>query len=206
MYAVEFFLSSPIDEFVRDIWSDLKERDITSNMANIKELTPHISVGVYNSELPIDEFLEVIMPDEMPNDFSFSLKYGVGALNEINTFEDTYTKDLVNDGTITTELKLTKKELKMIYNEMKRIELLSTIQNISYVGEKGDQIASTPLGEYMLTIQFDGKSYNAYWNDNIYDDEIRRRLGIFVNIFLQDGILSKKKEYKELPEANGRYA
>ena len=26
-------------------------------MANIKEVTPHISLGVYNSELPIEEFL-----------------------------------------------------------------------------------------------------------------------------------------------------
>jgi hypothetical protein len=51
LYAVEFFLRLPIDDFVRDIWRELKERDITSHMANIKELTPHLNVGVYNSEL-----------------------------------------------------------------------------------------------------------------------------------------------------------
>jgi 2'-5' RNA ligase len=57
MYAIELFLSSPIEDLVRGIWSDLKKYDITSNMANIKELIPHISIGVYSSELPIEEFL-----------------------------------------------------------------------------------------------------------------------------------------------------
>ncbi|WP_078544863.1 hypothetical protein [Litchfieldia alkalitelluris] len=63
---------------------------------------------------------EVLMPDEMPGDFNFSLKYGVGALNEINTFKNSYTKDLVEDGTITTDLTFSKNELRNIYSEMKR--------------------------------------------------------------------------------------
>jgi hypothetical protein len=57
LYAVELFFDKPVDDFVRGIWEDLKRNDITSNMASIKELTPHISVGVFNRELPIEQFL-----------------------------------------------------------------------------------------------------------------------------------------------------
>jgi hypothetical protein len=58
MYAVEFFLDSNTETFVRNIWGDLKSNGITSNMPDIDEIRPHISVAVYKSELQIDQFLK----------------------------------------------------------------------------------------------------------------------------------------------------
>jgi hypothetical protein len=39
-----------------DIWSEFKIADITSFMADIIELRPHVTVAVYNDKLPIEQF------------------------------------------------------------------------------------------------------------------------------------------------------
>jgi hypothetical protein len=57
MYAVEFFFDDSFESWVKDIWSGLKTQGITSFMADIEALRPHITVAVYNSELPIEEFI-----------------------------------------------------------------------------------------------------------------------------------------------------
>ncbi|WP_078551585.1 hypothetical protein [Bacillus alkalicellulosilyticus] len=161
--------------------------------------TPTVSIDIADVEESIS------MPEEMPSDFNFLIKYGVGALNEINTFTDTYTKDLIEEGTIKTNLKLTNKEMQTIYQEMKNIELLSTIQSIYYVSDKGEVVTIQPSSGYYLEMQLDGELFKAYWMSDIYDEEIRSMLGKFVHQFLHDGIISQKKEYIKLPEAHGGY-
>jgi 2'-5' RNA ligase len=56
-YAVEFFFDETIESYVRDLWNGLKTRDISSFMAEVEELRPHVTVAVYNSELPIEQFI-----------------------------------------------------------------------------------------------------------------------------------------------------
>ena len=43
------------------------------------------------------------MPDTMPGDFAFDIKFGVQSRNEINTLQGTFTKDLISNGTVTTK-------------------------------------------------------------------------------------------------------
>jgi hypothetical protein len=57
MYAVEFFFDEITESYVRDIWVGLKKHGITSFMADVEELRPHVTVAVYSSELPIDQFI-----------------------------------------------------------------------------------------------------------------------------------------------------
>lgn len=52
------------------------------------------------------------MPETMPADFAFSIKFGITSKNEINTFTGTVTKDLVAKGTATTTIAFTKKKWK----------------------------------------------------------------------------------------------
>lgn len=56
-YAVEFFFDDTIERYVRDVWNELKARNISTFMADIEELRPHITVAVYNSEIPIEQFI-----------------------------------------------------------------------------------------------------------------------------------------------------
>ncbi|WP_204524699.1 hypothetical protein [Litchfieldia alkalitelluris] len=51
-----------------------------------------------------------------------------------------------------------------------------------------------------------GEAYQAYWVSEIFDEQIRNKLAIFVHQFLHDEMIAKKKEYKKLPEPTGRYA
>lgn len=146
----------------------------------------------------------VIMPNDMPDDFMFSLKYGVKALNEINTFEQTYTKDLVLDGTVTTELELTKAELRKIYQKMKEIEILDTVLKAVYIGEDGAETHIEPRSDYYLTVQINEEIYSVEWTNNIHDEDTRNELARFVN-FLHDEIISIKSEYLGLPEPSGSY-
>jgi len=48
MYAVEIFFENPFEQYVKEIWKGLKEADISSNMYEILELRPHITLAVYN--------------------------------------------------------------------------------------------------------------------------------------------------------------
>ena len=56
-YAVEFFFDDNTERYVKDIWNELKAQGITAFMADIEELRPHITVAVYNSEIPIEKFI-----------------------------------------------------------------------------------------------------------------------------------------------------
>lgn len=57
-YAVELFFDDDNETYVKGIWEGLKVRGISSNMADIHEMRPHITLAVYNSELPIDQYLQ----------------------------------------------------------------------------------------------------------------------------------------------------
>jgi 2'-5' RNA ligase len=57
MYAVEFFFEDAFEERVKDLWSCLKIDGISSFMADIEELRPHVTVAVYSSGLPVQQFI-----------------------------------------------------------------------------------------------------------------------------------------------------
>lgn len=59
MYAVELFFDKNIENYIKGIWEGLKVNGITSQMADIEEIRPHITVAVYNSALPIEQFIKV---------------------------------------------------------------------------------------------------------------------------------------------------
>ncbi len=60
-------------------------------------------------------------------DFNILMKYGVGRRNELNTFQNTYTKDLVLDGTLTVPLVLSESDLNAIEAKLEQIDF-SAIQ------------------------------------------------------------------------------
>ena len=59
-----------------------------------------------------------ITPPPSQSNFNLIFQYGVGARNELNTFEGTYTKDMIMDPPITVNLTLSKEELDIIYQKM----------------------------------------------------------------------------------------
>jgi hypothetical protein len=49
---------------------------------------------------------------------------GVGAKNELNTFDQTFTKDMVMDPSVTVKMKLSDNELNSIYQKINNLNFI----------------------------------------------------------------------------------
>jgi hypothetical protein len=67
---------------------------------------------------------EASLPEDMPGDFGFVLAYGVTARNVLDTFAGTFTKDLVVDPSVTTDLGFSSGELERLYRRMVEIDIV----------------------------------------------------------------------------------
>lgn len=143
------------------------------------------------------------IPKDMPSDFDFSIQFGVQKRNEINTFDGTITKDLIANGTATTELILTEEEMQNVFKKMNEINIAETkefvpksINGIVCVQEphEEDEWKITINGE-TITHLISGE-YCELTNDAKQLIELR-------NYVFK--IIKSKSEYKSLPESKGGY-
>lgn len=142
------------------------------------------------------------------NESSFNLifKYGVGARNVLNTFEQTYTKDMVIDSSITAELSLTKEELDTIYQKMTEIDFFDYPDTFSVVSDAEEIIGTiTPYSSYYFKVEYDSNLKELWWNDNIFPDydEEAHKLRELIKLIRE--IIESKEEYKNLPPPTGGY-
>jgi hypothetical protein len=140
------------------------------------------------------------MPDEMPDEFDFLVKFGVGSKNEINTFDNTVTKDLVVDGTITEKIPLTKKEIKMVYEKMKEVNVLESKK----LEPKKKRCMQTPYSEDKWKINLNGETITLYVSEEYCNPTKDAEKIIELRNYILDIVLNKD-EYKKLPEPNGGY-
>ena len=161
------------------------------------------------------------LPAEMPKDFGFILRYGVDGKNILNTFEQTYTKDLIMKGTISVKLSFTVPEMKKLYDTMMSIRIMSFPPSIQRRGMEvhtsinpdssytvtGIFTKETPHSFDALEVRMNG-AHNSIMSDqfNCFDaeDPVRCRDFEFLVRLIQE-ILERKKEYRDLPKAEGGY-
>src|SRR5690625_763501 len=109
------------------------------------------------------------MPEQMPEDFGFSVQYGVGQKNEIDTFNGVVIEDLVEDGTAKADITFTDKEMSEIYEKMKAINVLEEKNFIS-------KCESEPSEETEWKITLDGEtvthSIEEFCKPTYNDDQI----------------------------------
>ena len=84
------------------------------------------------------------MPSEMPDDFNFSLSYGVEGKEKVDTFKNIVVKDLVEDGIIEAPITLDNDEMKSIYAEMADMNIMGELD----LGKPQNQCGSEPEDEY----------------------------------------------------------
>lgn len=138
--------------------------------------------------------------DEKINNFNFVFKYGVDAKNKLDTIKGKYVKDMITEGSITIDLKLSNEEMNTIYSEMNRVNILNYPENFESEGG----MVVTPFETYSLRVIIDGKEKNIYWKDQSLSKtkEAVQLRELFERIQV---IISNKEEYKKLPEAQGGY-
>lgn len=139
------------------------------------------------------------MPDEIPSDFNFKLNFGVLGKNEVNTFEGTITKDLIENGTAIAKITFTDSELDAIYQKMKEINIVEEKKLIPNTA-----CSQEPYSIDQWEITINGESYthlvSGEYCELTNDAEQLIQLRNFVF-----NIVKQKEEYKKLPEAVGGY-
>ena len=143
------------------------------------------------------------MPEVMPEDFGFSVRFGVGKNNEINTFKGTVTKDLISDGTAKANISLTDEEMALIYEQMKQNRITEEKKLIPEP-VNGSICMIEPYEEDEWEIMLDGETITQSISGRYCDptNDAKQLLA------LRDFVFSKiksKEEYINLPDANGGY-
>jgi hypothetical protein len=136
---------------------------------------------------------------------NLEFRYGVMAGNILNTFEGTYTKDMVTDPPITVELSLSEDEKDIIYQKMVEIDFFSYPDEFS-VDVPPDGIIGkvTPYSSYYFRVEHDSQIKELRWDDEITNtDEKADRLRELITLIRS--IIETKEEYKSLPEPTSAY-
>ncbi|HEY9167453.1 MAG TPA: hypothetical protein VIS48_14965 [Candidatus Kryptonia bacterium] len=138
-----------------------------------------------------------------PRNFNLKFSYGVNARNVLNTFENTYTKDLVMDGTTTAPFVLSDSELQLISAKMSEIGFFSypdtfvvpTEDTVGYV---------TPNATYIFDVKDNSTVKHLYWSDAIISqDSAAVKLRELIQLI--ENIVESNPKYSQLPPARGGY-
>jgi hypothetical protein len=126
------------------------------------------------------------------------------AMNEIDTFHDKFTKDMITDPPITINLSLTEEEMDKIYQKMVEIDFFSYPEEFK-VEIMGDIIGTvTPYSSYYFTVEKGSITKELRWEDEITNPDVKAdRLRELINLIIN--IIASKPEYKALPEPSGGY-
>lgn len=135
------------------------------------------------------------MKQDMPEDFNFTLTYGK---QKIDTFNHVVVKDLVKDGTVEAEVAFTENEMEQIYNEMVSINIMGDLDLEDY-----KDCVTEPASYTAWNIHMDGKTKSIDYSTFCeYPDDALE----FIQLKdMVHNMMLDKKEYKDLPEANGSY-
>ncbi|KOO52644.1 hypothetical protein AMD00_04250 [Viridibacillus arvi] len=140
-----------------------------------------------------------VMPEKMPSDFDFSVKFGVGKKNEIDTYEDKVTKDLVDDGTATINLPLSIEEKEKIYEKMKNINIIRLKELTPRT-----ECMTKPYSEDEWKITINGEKITPYISGAYCEKANAENKLIDLRNYIRN-IVQNKVEYQKLPEATGGY-
>ncbi len=135
--------------------------------------------------------------DSSKNPVNLDFKYGFAGRNELNTFDGTFTKDLVIDGTITTRLTLSQEELTQIQQK------LSDMGFWGYPETFPSQGIVTPRADYYIKVANGSAVKEVSWYEDSEENTKTENLRQFRHLLTN--MIMEKIEYKLLPPANGGY-
>lgn len=128
-----------------------------------------------------------------------------GFENELNTFENTFQKDLVWDGVKKIDFWLTTEEQNSILEKADAIDFFALPDTFKYISQDSVSVHIDPdPGEQILRIKYQSKDKTTIWsyptveNDSRFNDLLELRNYIRT-------IIESKQEYKSLPAARGGY-
>jgi len=137
-------------------------------------------------------------------DFNLRLRYGIGAKSELNTFQNTYTKDLILDGTVTAPFVLSDAELQEIKRKMIEIDFFSYPDTFTLVRTDTIVVSLEPYPTYNFEVKYNSSIKRLHWDDGIITSN-QKATRLRELIALIRTIIEAKPEYRQLPPARGGY-
>ncbi len=133
--------------------------------------------------------------------FNLIFKYGVGARNELNTFDGTFTKDMIVDDPITIPLELTSAELEGVRQKIDELNLFK--EQEAYQGDTFTLVH--PCSNYDLYVESGGVQKRLMWDCEkpVSNSSENAALDTFTAYIRS--IVESKEAYKKLPEPQGGY-
>lgn len=143
------------------------------------------------------------MPEEMPSDFGFSIQFGIGKSNEIDTFNDTVTKDLIEGGTVTVAIALVDEEMTDVYEKMKEINIVGRKKLIPEP-INGTSCEQEPYEEDEWKIMISGETITHSVSGTYCEPTSDAKQLLELRNFVWRKVIAKEK-YRALPESKGGY-
>ncbi len=147
-------------------------------------------------------FLSVLLvacstnPQSSGEAFGIDFKFGYGPNdNELNTFDDTYTKDMVVDDPITVSLILSEDQIASIQAKVEELNVFTE----PVVDPNGVSVIMAPCIHYSLEVQMAGSTQSAEWSCSDTSSDRAE----FVQ-FMFD-LIDAQEEVQALPEPQGGY-
>ncbi len=158
-----------------------------------------VVIGLMISGFGMFGQLSVFPQDSPANeliDFNFIFRYGIGAKNELNTFDQIYTKDMIIGPSITVGMTLSNDELKGIYKKINDLKLFN--ESVRPIEEN---VSISPCSSFYLKIRVNSEQKELSWDDCY--GRVSDKFHQFIDYIIQ--IIESKEEYKKLPEPKGGY-
>lgn len=126
------------------------------------------------------------LPKGTPAEFNLIFKYDGSVLN---TFEHTYTKDMVGDPSITIRFELSQSELAQVYQKIYDLDPYDVGQRTSGNG------ARIPCSYFFLRVQVDSTTKEMSWSDcrGLVNDTLQQLTEYIISV------IESKEDYKRLP-------
>lgn len=138
-----------------------------------------------------------------PDDFNFSLCFGVDGKNKLDTYKETFTKDLVIDGTETIDFAIPKEEKQRIYEALLQYGIDQMPDDLSV-----DDYYLTPANHLIFTYTCQNRTKeivwsNGYWSEDDSLPEQNNRFLRFVKIICE--YIQETDQYKNMSPSRGGY-
>ncbi|MDD3865192.1 MAG: hypothetical protein WC479_08125 [Candidatus Izemoplasmatales bacterium] len=144
------------------------------------------------------------MPEKMPDDFDFTIAWGINKLNSYNSRTNLLIKDIGDEGSASVPLFITDDKMNEIYDNLLAIDILSYPHEVNLYGES---YMITPSFQIEIIIMYKWGSYtiNIPCVDEMDGEEIvtgQELLAVCKEIV---EYIKSTDEYKSLPPSSTIY-
>jgi hypothetical protein len=139
------------------------------------------------------------------SDFNLIFKYGFSGRNTLDTYQGTYTKDMVADSPVTIPLSLNQEDKDKIYQKMVEIGFFDYPDKFAVIVPPGElESRALPYSTYFFRVTYQGQTKELLWHEKVTNseakaDKLRELIGLIRSI------IESNEAYKKLPEPKSAY-